>query len=272
MAKVFFSPATLVGASLAGAVLLAAYLGVLATDAASDAPQPPPARPVVLAPEPEAAPAAARPAVAAQEQRATQQVAFSATCPTQPRTAPRHAEDGRFTLEGALVSGATIEPGAFFTVAREAARQGRLRDAEVALLAACHIAERRGDAPAVAAAKGQIASLNDPAGPMFANAGERPATSVMGAARSSADAGAPGAAAEIAAAPVRRLISADPELAQLESDMARLHAQAISVTKDPAGLRQRYSAATARRDAACQDKACLLRWYAQAKRQLIEEF
>lgn len=68
------------------------------------------------------------------------------------------------------------------------------------------------------------------------------------------------------------LIRSDPELTQLEADVARLRAQAASVARDPEGLRQRSERALAQRDAQCRDKACLLRWYAQRKRELFAEF
>lgn len=91
-------------------------------------------------------------------------------------------------------------------------------------------------------------------------------SAVMGAARSSM------VVDEDARANIRALISADPELAQLESDIGRLQAQASRVTRDPAGLRKRDAEAQARRDAQCSDKQCLVRWYAQRRSQLLNEF
>ena len=44
------------------------------------------------------------------------------------------------------------------------------------------------------------------------------------------------------------------------------------MSRDPAGLRRREAQALAQRDARCQDKACLVRWYAQRRRQLLAEF
>jgi hypothetical protein len=162
MAKVFLSPATMVGASLAGALLLAAYLASIATrDEAPESAPAPRAAFAVQSVEPPieriAAPAEPQPARA-------QPVAIASTCPTQAQTAARDAADGRFTLEAALASGSSIDPAAFVAVAREAAQQGRARDAETALLAACHVAERRSGAqsPTVADLKSRIASLHDP--------------------------------------------------------------------------------------------------------------
>jgi hypothetical protein len=91
-------------------------------------------------------------------------------------------------------------------------------------------------------------------------------STVMGAARSSM------VVDEDARANIRALISADPELAQLESDIGRLQAQASRVARDPVGLRKRDAEAQARRDAQCSDKSCLVRWYAQRRSQLLNEF
>jgi uncharacterized protein len=67
-------------------------------------------------------------------------------------------------------------------------------------------------------------------------------------------------------------VASDPQLAQLDRDLQRLRAQASRVARDPAGLRRREAQALAQRDARCQDKACLLQWYAQRRRQLLAEF
>lgn len=69
-----------------------------------------------------------------------------------------------------------------------------------------------------------------------------------------------------------RIACADPEVAQLDNDLRRLGAQAAHVTRDRAGFQRRAAQALAQRDASCQDKACLLRWYAQRRKQLLDEF
>jgi len=69
-----------------------------------------------------------------------------------------------------------------------------------------------------------------------------------------------------------KIICSEPELAQLDSDLGRLRAQAASLTSDPEGLRRRHEQAQARRDSQCRDKACLIRWYAQRRIELIKEF
>jgi hypothetical protein len=208
---------------------------------------------------------------------------------------------------------------ALVAVAREAQQQGRSRDAEVALIAACHAAEREAgarsapvadvksqlgqhyvalsahagsepqreqlhrraeglwsdSAQAYASALGRSASktrlANQRLASLQAMAPANPATARMGAARGTSES-AQQAAQALANVPVPALARSDPELAQLQRDLDRLHAQAARVARDPAGMRRREAQALAQRDARCQDKACLLRWYAQRRRQLLAEF
>jgi hypothetical protein len=70
---------------------------------------------------------------------------------------------------------------------------------------------------------------------------------------------------------VASLVRADPELAQLDADLDRLRAQAQSVTSHPSALRRDVARARAQRDA-CGDRACLLRWYARRREQLLAAF
>jgi hypothetical protein len=203
-----------------------------------------------------------------------------------------------------------------------------VRDAEVALLAACHLEERAAGAQtatvadlkselgqyylrqaqaegnvnareellqrasalfadsvaAYAAALGpgaskterareQLAAVNEPGAreDLRQVAAEPLPTAVMGAARlrSEDTSAAPQGGCDGSAA--QRLVCSDPELAQLDRDLRRLHAQAASVTRDPAGMRRRDSMALAR-EAGCQDKGCLRRWFAQRRSQLLGEF
>ncbi|MEJ8836296.1 hypothetical protein [Ramlibacter sp. AN1133] len=329
MSRVFLSPATLVGGSLVGAFLLAAWFGAFTRD---EQPVTPAAavRPATLPPEVDTAPriapalvpaAPAAPGPQAPAMGQVQSVSLAETCPAQALAAAQGSGDGRFALEAALASGAHVDPSAYVAVARESAQKGRLRDAEVALLAACHVAEKASGSQSVAVAdlksqmaqqyaalaaaqppggardsllqrastllsesaitysaalgreasktrlaEQRLASLRDPVTLQQARAELRsdPDTRVLGA--------APRSAEEARTGPASRLISSDPELSQLERDIQRLHAQASSVTRDPDGLHRRDSQALAQRDAACQDKACLLRWYAQRRTQLLDEF
>lgn len=248
--------------------------------------------------------------------------ASSSSCPAQPLAQAGGREDGVFVLDPALVHRTSSDAAPFLAVAREALEQGRPRDAEVALIAACQVAEqvsgaqsapladvkselgqhyvalaareesqeardsllRRASslysdaAAAYAAALGRnasktrmaerrLASVRDPS---TLEAARRAPTSVLGAASPSAMPGdVPAFGRDTGAS--RVLVNSDPELAQLELDLQRLRAQAASVSRDPAGLRQRDAQAAARA-AACQDKACLQRWYAQRRSQLLREF
>lgn len=297
------------GALAGGIVILAAYLGWFGPKA-SERDAPPPALAAVPAPTPVISPPAA-----------PQKVALTGTCPGQPLSAARGESDGRFQLQPVLASSSHSDPGAFLAVAREAAEQGRVHDAEVALLAACHVAEQASgpesapvadakshlgqhyvllaaqeegegardgllqrasslfseSATAYAAALGRNASKTRMAEERLASVRSpetlRAALRTQPAAPSTATLGA--ARAE-SPPPVRMpapaLVRSDPDLAQLENDLRRLHAQAATVSRDPQGMSRRDAQAIAQRDAACSDKACLLRWYAQRRAQLLDEF
>lgn len=114
----------------AGSLLLAAYVGAFGP---GPRPAQPPVRGVASAP-PAAVPVAAQPAAPV--------VATASTCPAQPIVEARGEGDGLFLLQAALAARTPTEASAFVSVAREAASQGRMRDAEVAWIAACHVAER----------------------------------------------------------------------------------------------------------------------------------
>lgn len=74
-----------------------------------------------------------------------------------------------------------------------------------------------------------------------------------------------------AAGPQPSAQEAAPDVAQLASDLARLRAQAEAVSHDPDGLRARIARAEAAR-ARCSDDACLRRWYARRRAELLAEF
>ena len=272
---------------------------------------------------PPAAPAAqsesvigSNPAPAAVHPLAPPQPASGSSCPAESLAQAGGRRDGLFQLQPALSPDA--KASALVTVAREAQQQGRVRDAEVALIAACHAAEREGgprsapladvksqlgqhylnlaareteprrlelhhraeslwaqSADGYAASLGRNASKTRLAKQRLASleqvVASNPATASMGAAPATSPTTERDAAAA-ANVPVPALVHSDPELAQLESDMARLQEQARRVSRDPAGMRRREAQALARRDARCQDKACLVRWFAQRRRQLLAEF
>ena len=294
--------------AVASAAVLVAYLGSGAHRKVAGPPAAPAAQSMTASTP---APVAARPV--AQPQPA----GVASSCPAESLAQAGGRRDGLFQLQPALSPDA--KASALVTVAREAQQQGRMRDAEVALIAACHAAEREGgprsapladvksqlgqhylnlaaretdeprrlelhhraeslwaqSADGYAASLGRNASKTRLAKQRLASleqvVASNPATASMGA----APATSPTTERDAAAAPnvpVPALVHSDPELAQLESDMARLQEQARRVSRDPAGMRRREAQALARRDARCQDKACLVRWFAQRRRQLLAEF
>lgn len=264
--------------------------------------------------------------------------AVAAACGVEPLLAPASARDGRFTLQAA----AGAEPPSvrgYLAAARDAARQGRWRDSEVALLVACGLAAGRSPRVSVpvadvqsllgqryleaaevqrdetarallleraeglleqsllaytvvlgsdasksrmaarrVAALGKLREGPDRLAPADAdgawNAPGAPALATLGAGAQPPWGGpwAPGATESRSARQPAELIRSDPELTELEANLARLQAQAANVARDPAGLRQRSELARAQRDAQCRDKPCLLRWYAQRRRELFAEF
>jgi len=269
------------------------------------------------APPERAAPVAAAADPPASQAAATVPAAAPAsTCPSDPLAAASDGDDGKFELRRALASASPAQAPAFIAVAREAAAQGRMRDAEVALLAACHIAEASAghDTAPLADVKSELGqhyvqlaarqdgadaredllqratwllsdSANTYAAALGRNASKtRIAEERLAAVRSpdTLQAALPplpdwtgtlgAAAAPERIAPVPELVRTDPDLAQLERDLQRLYAQAASVSRDRAGLQRRDAQAVAQRDARCQDKACLLRWYERRRAQLLDEF
>jgi hypothetical protein len=303
--------------AVASAAVLAAYLG--GADLRRRTAEPAPAQ---VAQSPKAANdgnGTNAPSGAVRTVAQPQPAAAPSTCPEAALVQPLGAHDGLFRLEPALSPDARTS--ALVAVAREAQQQGRMRDAEVALIAACHAAEREAgarsaptadvksqlgqhyvdlaaregadaqrdemhhraetlwsqSAEAYAAALGRNASKTRIAQRRLASLAQAapqpasPATASMGAARSISEP-TERAARALPSVSVPALARSDPELAQLESDLERLRAQASRVSRDPAGMRRRDAQALAQRDARCQDKSCLLRWYAQRRRQLLAEF
>lgn len=116
--------------AVAALAVLGAYVGWFRPSAEPVAAPPP------YASAPAPAPEAAIPAPAAQA------VAAASSCPGQALAPAAREGDGQFSLQAALGTGGRFDPGAFLAVARESAQEGRWRDAEVALLAACHAAEQ----------------------------------------------------------------------------------------------------------------------------------
>lgn len=68
-----------------------------------------------------------------------------------------------------------------------------------------------------------------------------------------------------------KIICSDEELARMDRDLGRLHAQAEAAAPDRGAFKRRNDAEWARREATCRDRECLLRWYAQRRDQLAGE-
>ncbi|HZN48132.1 MAG TPA: hypothetical protein VFB71_10940 [Ramlibacter sp.] len=241
--------------------------------------------------------------------------AAPAACAFDPLLQRQGAQDGRFEVDAALATAADSPPSAFVAVAREAAGEGRARDAEVALIVACRLTARGAPPPSVpisnvlgllgqhyvsTAAAAQADELRDAllargrelldgsaqgytAVLGAGSARSRQATQRLAALQQREDALSQGASMEQrdgelgaeesqgACAGGRRFACDDADLQQMESDLRRLRAQVESVSRDPAGVRRRAAEAEARRDA-CRDRACVARWYAQRRSQLLAEF
>lgn len=263
----------------------------------------------------------------------------AAACGFEPILAPSSARDGRFTLDAATAGDPPSVRG-YLAASREAARQGRARDSEVALLVACRLvagtsppvsvpvadvqsllgqryleaadaerddtvrttlleraeglleksllaytvvlgsdASKSRQAARRVAVLGQLRERNDlfaatvPGAALLPADPRSTALATLGAGAQTPWSGLAGpAAAPPDPARTAALIRSDRELTQLEADLARLRAQAANVARDPEGLRQRSERALAQRDAQCVDKPCLLRWYAQRRRELFAEF
>ena len=74
--------------------------------------------------------------------------AAPASCAFDPVLDSSGERDGKFMLASALVLHRSADAAPFLAVADEAAREGKVRDAEVALIAACRIASQAGAASA----------------------------------------------------------------------------------------------------------------------------
>ena len=136
------------GSFAAGLAAGAVVVGVIAVFwFLRDPPQP--ASAVVEAPAAEALQpsAAAAPTASVPPAQAMGAQSASSACAAEPGVPQGAAGDGQFNLQAALDSADTAPPSAFIAVAKEAADQGRHRDAEVALIAACRVTERSAPAP-----------------------------------------------------------------------------------------------------------------------------
>lgn len=66
-----------------------------------------------------------------------------------------------------------------------------------------------------------------------------------------------------------KMICADVELARLDRELGRAYARAKNATADPAAFQRQSELEWRRRETICQDRGCLLRWYAYRRSQLV---
>jgi len=283
-----------VGVAVAGvAILVAVLLGITLILGRMTQPAAAPQAPGAAAP-PTGELAAPAPTV--------QAAAPQGACAFDPLIPARGTGDGRFNADAALAGDAPPTSRAFVAVADEAAAQQRWRDAEVALIAACRAAAPKSGAPTVPLANAQTKlarfytdyvrrEADGPKPELRVRAQDLLAASaatyesVLGkdASRTrmavkQVEALARGAGVTGTETPVGTSVMGGPvlrndeELGQVHEDLRRLHGQAASVTRDPEGFRRRAVQADARRLACQDDEGCLRRWYAQRRRQLLDEF
>ncbi len=66
------------------------------------------------------------------------------------------------------------------------------------------------------------------------------------------------------------LICSDPALSMLDEELSVLHRRARAAASDPAGFTKESRSEWRRRESLCQDRDCLLGWYAHRREQLLK--
>lgn len=66
-----------------------------------------------------------------------------------------------------------------------------------------------------------------------------------------------------------KMICSDAELARLDRELGRAYERAKKATSDPSAFRRQSDLEWRRRETMCQDRGCLLRWYAYRRAQLV---
>ena len=66
-----------------------------------------------------------------------------------------------------------------------------------------------------------------------------------------------------------KMVCSDAELARLDREFGRAYSRAKNATADPAAFRRQSELEWRRRETICQDRGCLLRWYAYRRAQLV---
>ena len=296
-------------------------------------------------------------------------------CPLQPAIAAVGEKDGQFPLQADVAGLTAADIGSFFVIGKQSATAGRSRDAEVAFLMACRVADKiKGSAsvesadaryqlgthyrvvalagttlpgtdraellqraeglyadsiPAYVAKYGQASEMSKQAGEglsavRLALAQPQPATPqarlgfddlstqkpvaslpepVIRPDEATSPPGQPplpkpkprdvevfkiapevplasqlpgisrGAGPSFdcrrARSTTEKMICSDAELARLDRELGRAYDRAKNSTVDPAAFRRQSELEWRRREAICQDRGCLLRWYTYRRDQLV---
>ncbi|MDB5742542.1 MAG: hypothetical protein JWR68_857 [Polaromonas sp.] len=295
-----------------------------------------------------------------------------ASCSLQPLTTVAGEKDGRFPLQSEVDGLTAADAASFIVVGKEAAAAGRTRDAEVAFLMSCRVAQKLKGADSVesASAKYQLGwhyakvalegnaagasraemlkraeglysdslqtyrtqygesheksrfaaeglaavrqrlaqASNTPSVPGPDTPAQGKGGMAGGPVKSAGGAGSPPERALVAktqprqtetaqalpssatpspSAATRRpqpsfdcrrarsvsekLICSDDELARLDRELGQVYARARNAAPNRAAFRRQQEEEWRRREATCQDRDCLLRWYAQRHDQLTND-
>lgn len=262
-----------------------------------------------------------------------------AACPLLPATPVAGSKDGQFALQTDLKDMTASNMASFIILGKEAAAAGRPRDAEVAFLMSCRVADKLKGPDSVESANAKyqlgwlyarlaledglgkassselrrraqrlyadsfgtyqaalgpdhektrfaaegLATLERPLSPVPEGTSKPYPASVLRS-PSSQDASAvpatryPGAGvpagpsfncAKARSVP-EKIICSDAELARLDRELGRVHAQARHAASDSAAFRRQNNEEWRWREQTCRDRECLLDWYAQRYEQLVK--
>ena len=289
-----------------------------------------------------------------------------ASCPLEPAAAASSSQDGKFPFQPDVPGLAATDIASFIVIGRDAAASNRPRDAEVAFLMSCRLADKLKGADSIESADGKyllgshyaklaldagsaggpsrtellkraeflyldslriysaaygqadaksrssadglaavrLAPAAQPAsvpghtvqtavaagpvrqaGPMFPQAApsspapraeaETPKPALLAAQEPQKQ--GPGMLAEAsfdcsrARSALEKMICSDAELFQLNHQVAQVYARARDAAPDRAVFRRQNDVEARRRESICQDRGCLLRWYAYRRVQLTKE-
>jgi hypothetical protein len=269
----------------------------------------------------------------------------TAICPLQPAATAAGRKDGQFEVKSDLSGNTAADIGAFIVIGKEAAASGRPRDAEVAFLMSCRLADklkgtgsmeaadaryqlgrhyatvalqpgngangnelrRRADslysdslktyvakygpaheksrfaadglaslrAPVEQAVASNAPAVSNPPRPQSRprqqpRPGKVEASPAQPAAPAPLASSRPGPSFDCrkARSVAEKMICADPQLAERDRELGRLHARAKSSAPDALAFRRQNDEEWRRRESSCRDRECLLRWYDERREQL----